>query len=225
MPSTDTRPRTPSVSELQAALEAARQGVFAAGAPAAAPAAAPPESGATDTETTAPLSAPPVTPRSSGRRPQSPPRGPVPADGPNSGVWLLGVHGGSGARCLASVLTGTRSSGGAWPEPAGGRGQVVLVCRTSHRGLAAAQDHARQFRDDPALRDQLDLLGVIVSADAPGRLPPPLRRLERLVSGAVPVLGEVPWQPAWRLGPAQPFPEPPAWLTKLQQTLSVAAPR
>lgn len=221
MPSTDTRPRTPSVSELQAALEAARQGVFAAGAPAAAPAAAPAESGATDSET----SALPVTPRSSVRRPQSPPARRAPTDAPKSGVWLLGVHGGSGARCLASVLTGTRTSGGAWPEPAAGRGQVVLVCRTSHRGLAAAQDHARQFRDDPALRDQLDLLGVIVSADAPGRLPPPLRRLERLVSGALPVLGEVPWQPAWRLGPAQPFPEPPAWLTKLQQALSVAAPR
>ena len=139
-------------------------------------------------------------------------------------MWLLGAHGGSGARCLAAVLGGTRDAGKQWPTPTGGREQIVLVCRSSQRGLSAAQDHARHFRDGE-LRQRLDLLGVIVSADGPGRVPPPLRRLEKLLSGAVPILGEIPWQPAWRLGPAQPLAEAPAWLSKLQQALAAAVTR
>jgi hypothetical protein len=90
--------------------------------------------------------------------------------------------------------------------------------------LASAQDYAREFRDG-GLRERLDLLGVIVSADAPGRIPPALRRFERLISGAVPILGEVPWQPGWRLAPAQSLEQPPTWLTKLQHAIAAAVPR
>ena len=200
MTSTNARPRTPSISELQAALQGARNGQFA-------------ESPALPTleadDRTPPEDRLPVT--------TAPPAGP--------GVRLLGAHGGSGARCLAAVLDGTRHAAGKqWPTPTAGREQIVLVCRSSQRGLSAAQHHARHFRDGE-LRQRLDLLGVIVSADAPGRVPPPLRRLQKLLSGAVPILGEIPWQPAWRLGPAQPLAEAPAWLSKLQQALAAAVTR
>lgn len=208
MISTDVRRRTPSVSELQAALLAARQGAFAACAIRDTAAAA--HAGAV-----APVSAvEPVPPRTSVAA----------ASGPRQRTWLFGVHGGSGARCLASVLSGTRSSNGSWPASAAGRGRVVLVCRSSHRGLSAAQEYARQFRDRD-LRQHLDLLGVVVTAAAPGRVPPALRRLERLLTGAVPLLGEVPWQPAWRLGPPQAYTEPPGWLTTLQHRIAAAVPR
>lgn len=204
--------RTPSVSELQAALVAARSGQFATPvtplpAPAPSPEAADPPP--------APAG-PAIVPPAPGPRPPAPPCG--------AGVWLLGTHGGSGVQCLAAVLPGTRCAGKMWPAAASsGRELVVLVCRGNHSGLSSAQGYARAYRDSD-LAAGLQLLGVIVSADAPGRIPPPLRRLERLLSGAVPVLGHVPWEPNWRLGPpltgqAERLP----WVARLAQALSVAA--
>ncbi len=228
MTSTDARPRTPSVSELQAALLAVRNGEFATG-PAGSGAASPVATVALDEVAGRPsarldVEVFEVAGRAApGRRRPAPPSL-VTASPAERGVWLLGAHGGSGARCLAAVLSGTRNAGKQWPAPTEGREQIALVCRSSQRGLSAAQDHARHFRDGELLQ-RLDLLGVIVSADGPGRVPPPLRRLEKLLSGAVPILGEIPWQPAWRLGPAQPLAEAPAWLSKLQQSLAAAVTR
>jgi hypothetical protein len=146
-----------------------------------------------------------------------------PAASGGAGVWLLGTHGGSGVRCLSAVLPGTRCAGKVWPEAVAGREPVVLVCRGNHRGLTSAQEYARAYRDGE-LATGLELLGVIVSADAPGRTPPPLRRLERLLSGAAPILGHAPWEPGWRLGPAQPPGEQPLpWVTKLSLALTAAA--
>lgn len=206
--STPTRPRTPSVSELQAALVAARResgGCPAAGA-LASPRSGVPAIGRTATSL---------------------------ADGPS--LWLLGTHGGSGARCLCAVLPHARPAGRRWPLPPttmppgaaarSGPEPVVLVCRSSHRGLTSAQDYARAYRDGE-LADQLHLVGVIVSADAPGRPPTPLRRLERLLSGAVPIIARVPWQPAWRLGPPRPDTDPngavelPPWVRALRRALA-----
>ena len=48
------------------------------------------------------------------------------------------------------------------------------------------------------------LLGLVLIADAPGRLPHGLRRLAALIAGGVPAVWSVPWIEAWRLG------EPPA---------------
>lgn len=138
------------------------------------------------------------------------------------GLWLLGTHGGSGARCLSAVLPGTHSAGRAWPTSSQTREPVVLVCRGNHRGLTTAQDYARVYRDE-GLAERLQLLGVIVCADAPGRSPTALRRLERLLSGAVPILGHAPWEPSWRLRPAVAGGEPLSWVAKLAQTLNAAA--
>ena len=215
--------RTASVSELQAALLAVRNGEFATGAAgsgAASPAATVPLEAGNHTPDRLDVELLDIASRPAGQRPP----GPVTAPPAGRGVWLLGAHGGSGTRCLAAVLGGTRNAGKQWPTPPAGREQIVLVCRSSQRGLSAAQDHARHFRDGE-LRQRLDLLGVIVSADAPGRLPPPLRRLQKLLSGAVPILGEIPWQPAWRLGPPQPPTDSQAWLSKLQQALTAAVTR
>jgi len=50
----------------------------------------------------------------------------------------------------------------------------------------------------------VDVLGLVIVADAPGRLPRPLRDLAQVVSGGVPRTWNVPWVESWRLG------EPPA---------------
>jgi hypothetical protein len=127
-------------------------------------------------------------------------------------------------RCLASVLPGTCCAGKAWPTPQTGSETVVLVCRGNHRGLRSAQEYARAYRDS-GLAERLQLIGVIVSADAPGRIPPPLRRLERLLSGAVPILGHAPWEPTWRIGPPSPTAavDPLPWVSKLGLAIAAAA--
>ena len=44
------------------------------------------------------------------------------------------------------------------------------------------------------------LLGLVLMADAPGRLPHPLRQLADLVAGGVPAVWSLPWIEAWRVG-------------------------
>lgn len=197
----------PSVSELQAALVAARSGQFAT------PDATGPAPADVATPAAPPFVASPVPPAHVPARPES----------GGTGVWLLGTHGGSGARCLSAVLNGTRLAGKTWPTPVNGREPVVLVCRGDHRGLSSAQEYARAYRDG-GLAEQLQLVGVIVSADAPGRTPPPLRRLERLLSGAAPIIGHAPWEPTWRTGPPQTTAAAEAlpWAAKLGQALAAA---
>lgn len=201
--------RTPSVSEIQAALQAAREGRFAAGG----------ESTGDDESAMTESPVPTSLPR---RRAPVPPAPPASAGSVEAQptVALMSAHGGAGARTLAVVLPGTRYIGGAWPtDPSG---PVLLVCRSNHRGYTAAQEFARAYRDDDELRARLKLAGVLVVADCPGRAPAPLRRLERLVSGALPILGHVPWMPEWRLGPPDPAVPVPEWAAKLSATLVAA---
>ncbi|MCY9785693.1 hypothetical protein KIK06_17545 [Nocardiopsis sp. EMB25] len=115
-------------------------------------------------------------------------------------LWWVGVHGGAGERTLAALLEGSRAAVHAWPEVAISvtfRPQAVLVARTHARGLLAAQAAATEWASGYS---GVDLLGLVLIADAPGRLPRPLRDLAKLVSGGVPRVWNVPWIEAWRLG-------------------------
>ena len=118
-------------------------------------------------------------------------------------VWWLGAHGGAGESTLEELFTGSRAAEHSWPLTAAERppARVVLVARTHARGLVAAQSAIREWAsgDAPVL-----LLGLVLIADAPGRLPRGLRRLAELVAGGVPTVWSLPWIEAWRVG------EPPA---------------
>ncbi|MGI5347351.1 DUF6668 family protein [Streptomyces sp. CA-250714] len=120
---------------------------------------------------------------------------PQPIAGP--GWWWLGVHGGAGVTTLERAVPGGQDAHRAWPvsevpQP------VVLVARSSAGGLKAAQSAAQQWASRTVTG--VELLGLVVVADAPGRRPRVLRDLLRLASGAVPRLWEIPWVEAWRLG-------------------------
>ncbi len=206
-----TRPRTPSVAELQAALQAAQRGDFAGTHRVTAPVASPPS---VHPPAPAPVRLPRLGARR-GRRTPAPPAG----DREQLAVTLLGSHGGSGATCLSVVLPGVELADKAFS--CSGDRPVVLVCRSSHRGLTSAQDHAREHRDGDC--GPVPLLGVVIVADSPDRVPAPLLRLERLLAGALPVLGRVPWVPAWRVGAPAALPVQPSWLCDL--TASIAAAR
>ncbi|MFD8242382.1 DUF6668 family protein [Streptomyces albidoflavus] len=115
--------------------------------------------------------------------------------------WWVGAHGGSGASTLHAAVPGGAEAGRCWPLLPGARPRVVLVARSSASGLAAAQMAAAQWASGAV---PVDLLGLAVVADAPGRLPGPLRDLVRLVGGGVPHLWRVPWSEDWRLGTVTP---------------------
>ena len=114
-------------------------------------------------------------------------------------LWVVGAHGGAGETSLAALDPAWAAADHAWPRSPG-RPSVVLACRSSAAGLLAAQAAATQWA--AGLVPDVELLGLVIVADAPGRLPRPLRDLAQLVSGGVPRTWSIPWIESWRLGDA-----------------------
>lgn len=117
-------------------------------------------------------------------------------------VWVVGTHGGAGETTLAQLLGGAATDH-RWPSisppPA-----VVLVARTHATGLRAAQLAMRAWAagETPHIR----LIGLVLVADAPGKLPKPLAEVAGILRGGVPHMWQIPWVDAYRLeiDPADP---------------------
>lgn len=111
-------------------------------------------------------------------------------------VGWVKAHGGSGATSLVEALGGV-DVGARWPEPARGEPyRVVLVGRTSANGLRSVSRALGALKDGKAPQG-LELLAVVLVADAPGRLPIGLLRRIRVLRSVARV-HRVPWIPAWR---------------------------
>jgi hypothetical protein len=117
-------------------------------------------------------------------------------------IWWVGVHGGAGESTLAALTPGTKASGHAWPVSATGGlvHRVVLVARSNFAGLTAARKAATEWASH-TLGDSIQLAGLVLIADAPGRRPKLLRDMEQVIAGGVPQVWDLPWVDAWRLGP------------------------
>ena len=114
-------------------------------------------------------------------------------------LWVVGAHGGAGESTVAGLAADWLPSGHVWPDcPVPAR--CVLTARTSVPGLLAAQAALRQWAAGGA---PVDLVGLVLLADAPGRLPGPLRELSGLGAGGAPRCWSIPWVEAWRLGQPQ----------------------
>lgn len=141
-------------------------------------------------------------------------------------LWWLGAHGGAGETTLAGLMGGSRDAGHAWPigDSDTDRARVVLVARTSAGGLMAAQAAATEWASGSVA---VELLGLALVADAPGRVPRGLRELSELVAGGVPRLWLVPWVERWRQGePATRERAPRAirsFLDDLERTFSIGS--
>lgn len=111
-------------------------------------------------------------------------------------LWIVGAHGGAGASTWAHLL-GAGDAGVAWPQHVNPTRllRIVVCCRSTAAGLRAAQDVAIEWASG-ALPGQL--VGLVVGADAPGRLPRELRDQLQITSGAFPHCAFVPWQAHWR---------------------------
>lgn len=119
-------------------------------------------------------------------------------------LWVVGAHGGAGESSLADLDERWVASGHSWPvlrdlTPC----QCVVVARTSVRGLLAARTALTQWASS-GIGPSARVVGLVLVADAPGKLPTPLRDLAKVVAGGAPRVWQVPWIEAWRLG------EPPA---------------
>ncbi|GHD31264.1 DUF6668 family protein [Nocardiopsis kunsanensis] len=165
----------------------------------------PPLEEAPDQDPTVPDDAPATT------GPQSPQGGvPLPSDDDRlprrrvSGtahVWFLGVHGGAGESTLAGLVPDARPAGHAWPEvatpPGHAPARVVLVARTHASGLRSAQLAATEWASGSA--SGIELIGLVLVADAPGKLPRPLKDMAKVIKGGVPRTWSIPWIESWRL--------------------------
>ena len=118
-------------------------------------------------------------------------------------LWVTGTHGGSGESRIADLINGARVTDHCWPVIEDeSKPRVLLVCRADMHGLTAAQSALTQWASGAA--PELDLLGLAVLADAPGKTPKPLRDFAAIVGGGAPRLWTLPWVEAWRHGDSAP---------------------
>jgi hypothetical protein len=120
-------------------------------------------------------------------------------------LWWVGAHGGSGESTMAHLLPGTRAAGHRWPiPPPPVPTPTVLVARTHGSGLRAAQRAATEWAS--GVVQGVVVLGLVLIADSPGRLPRVLDDFADIVGGGVPRVWDIPWIEEWRRGEG-PTPE------------------
>jgi hypothetical protein len=146
--------------------------------------------------------------------------GTVEVDAP-AAVWWCGVHGGAGESTLERIFRGSRASDHRWPIVRLGDPipAVVLAARTDARGLRAVQRAMREHLESAL---PVDVVGLVLMADAPGRLPRVLRDLARVVGGTVPRVWSLPWVEAWRAGEVPSPANSPKEADRLAAELRVA---
>jgi hypothetical protein len=114
-------------------------------------------------------------------------------------LWITGTHGGAGESRIAALLHGARVTDHCWPVLQDGREpRVLLVCRADLRGLTTARSALTQWAASAS--PEVDLLGLAILADAPGKTPKALRDFAAIVGGGAPRLWTLPWVEAWRHG-------------------------
>ncbi len=134
-------------------------------------------------------------------------------------LWWLGAHGGAGESSLAALVPEWPAAGHGWPQTPGVKpARVIVTARSNMRGLRAAQVAATQWAS--GLVPHAQVLGLVIVADAPGRLPRALRDFAQLVAGGFPRTWSVPWIDAWRLGESPDLSTAPREVRRLVDDLS-----
>ncbi len=89
-------------------------------------------------------------------------------------MWWVGAHahGAGGKHALSALALGSQPAGHAWPDAAdrGTLSRATVVARTNYAGLMAAQRVAREWASG-STSGMVELTGLVLVADAPGRRP------------------------------------------------------
>lgn len=125
----------------------------------------------------------------------------LPADEtlPSGVVYVVGTHGGSGATSMASLDDEWVDTEGQWPDGDTDRLPVILTARTHAHGLLSLRDALAQWAGHGA-PGRVELLGVVLIEDAPGKRPKTLTDLEKVVTGGAPRVWRVGFIDSWRQG-------------------------
>lgn len=128
--------------------------------------------------------------------------------GPFEGIAVMGLHGGSGATTLASLLGDNATevgqswpvsqnawTGSAWPIP------VIAVARTDHKGLAAADSFVRSWANGQLTGSQLSAL---VLTEAGPRTSDARKKATKRLLRMVPRGTHIPWMDPWLDAPPDP---------------------
>ncbi len=181
-----------------------------------------PAIGAAPTATTVRVASGPVTPQRGVPAPDRVDQLPT-IDRTPAVLWCLGAHGGSGESTIAALVDGWRAAGHAWPRvPTAEPARVVVTARSNVRGLRAAQAAATQWA--AGLVPSVQLVGLVVISDAPGRLPRPLRDLAQVVGGGFPRTWTLPWLESWRLDELTPAASSPREVRRVIDELRAILP-
>lgn len=161
----------------------------------------------------------PVSPQSGVPAPDRVDQLPVQDRQNDADLWWLGVHGGAGESSLSTLISDWPAADHGWPRtPGNDPVRVVLVARSNMRGLRAAQAAATQWAS--GMVPHIEILGLVIVADAPGRLPRPLRDFAQVVGGGVPRTWTVPWIESWRLDEPVALSDAPRGVRRLVDELS-----
>jgi hypothetical protein len=116
-----------------------------------------------------------------------------------SPLWVIGTHGGAGETRLTELIPNARTAGHAWPvldQEEKLPPRVLLACRSDIRGLTTAQNALIEWASNASPR--VELLGLAIIADAPGKLPKPLKEFASIVGSGAPRHWLLPWVEEWR---------------------------
>jgi hypothetical protein len=122
-------------------------------------------------------------------------RAALPADGR---LFVVGLHGGSGATTVARLLGTSVALDAERQVPqhsVSDRPRVLLVARTNGAGLVAARSAAQEWAAGDI--DDVDLLGLVLVADGP-RLSKVLKAQALAVAGLTPRCWRIEWRDDWR---------------------------
>ena len=114
-------------------------------------------------------------------------------------VWLVAAHGGAGVTSLSHVWEPMGDAGQQWPA-ADEHPWCVVVCRSTKTGLEKAHQAVLQAWADRT--GGCEVLGVVVVADAPGKLPKSLARKIAVIEEIVEIW-HVPYLAELRLNEAE----------------------
>ncbi|WP_327116472.1 hypothetical protein OHB12_04690 [Nocardia sp. NBC_01730] len=137
---------------------------------------------------------------------------------------VLGAHGGAGTSTLAQWWAPAADTGLAWPASPRTTQKVIVAARLCMPGLTAAADRLREWHAGLA-PDGVQVIGLVLTAARPGKVPALVRRYRAVVAELVEHLYEISWHDELvvrelaELAQYMPFDRAPRRRSRLQEAV------